>query len=132
MPLCECSRDDSPFHTLPFLTFLLVFIRLSQHECYAEAGAECVMEIFSFHPRCLLKTDFPYWRNAFSNYRVKSSQHWSLGTTAVLREAFPPTAGPWHKQDALPFRIFRDRSRESFARGIKRTRGTITYARSCQ
>lgn len=38
----------------------------------------------------------------------------------------------WHKQDALPFRIFRDRSRDCFARGMKRTCGTITYARSCQ
>lgn len=52
------------------------------------------METFSFHLCCLLKTDFPHWRNAFSNYRVKSSQHWSLGTTTVFARSFSTDRWP--------------------------------------
>lgn len=48
------------------------------------------METFPFYSRCTMRTDSPYWRSAFLNYRVKSSRYWSLGTIglAVLRETF--------------------------------------------
>lgn len=106
----------------------------------ARKQVECGMETFPFHPRW--KTDSPHWRSAFSNYRVKSVQGFRplaapLGSdrSRFCAELFHRTfgLGPGaNRIYAFPFRIFRDRSRDCFARYRAKLAGTITYGRWCQ
>lgn len=96
MPLCECGRGSSFFHTLPPLSYPPAFIRSSRQKGHANAGAECVMEIFSFHPRCSQKTDFlSLAQRPFQIITLKACGTGHLARSgAILRETFSPTDRP--------------------------------------
>ena len=126
--------DDPPFYALSSIPYILFLLFCIHSPFSLRVLRRCEMETFFTSSLLLTINRFFRWQKTFSNYHVESSQCRSLGTTTILKRSFftDHHAGLWHKQDALPFRIFHNRSRESFARDIKWTRGTITYARSCQ